>query len=128
MRLRAVLLREALREDEVKQDDVEEGQAGGEVERRRIRNAAESSTNHRTESEAEAEGGAEHAHVFRASLRRSDIGDVSLRDGDIAAGDAGDDPRHEKQENGVRQPHEDEADRGPEKADHEHGSPAEAVG
>ena len=103
---------ETFRQDEVEEHHVHGGERGGEIKRRAVGNAAHDSTDHRTKGETEAEGGADQAHRTRAIFRRADVGDVSLRGGDVAAGRAVDDARNKEERKRRGPAHDEETDRG----------------
>src|SRR6267143_4271406 len=93
----AGLARKALRQNQIDEESICNRESGRKIKRRAVGNATHDSTDKRTESETEAECRADHAHCARALFRCGDIGDVSLRNGDVAAGDAGKNSRDEKE-------------------------------
>src|ERR1017187_567181 len=50
----------------------------------------------RTENESQSEGHADESHPLRPVFRRSNVGDVGLGDGDVAAANAGEDTGDEQ--------------------------------
>ena len=64
---------------------------------------------------------------FERCIGRGDISDVSLRDGDVAAGDAGEDARREKQRERMRHAHDCESNRRARETDHEDRPAAEPI-
>ena len=80
------------------------------------------------DEKTDPEGDADHRECARALLRRSDVGDVRLRDGEISRGEAVDDPR-EKDNQQIRCVGEHQESReGPHLADGEHRLAPDAIG
>ena len=123
-----MLAREALGQNEINEDGIGDGEARREIERRAVRDAAHQTANHWPESKPETESGADHAHGARALLGSGDIRDIGLRDGNVAAGDAGQNSRDEKERQRGGHAHQDETDRRARDAHHQDGAAAEAVG
>ena len=80
------------------------------------------------DEEADAEGDADHGEGAGAFLRRGDVGDVRLRDREVAGGEAVDDAG-EEDDGQIRRPGEDEeAGEGADLAGSEHRLAADAIG
>ena len=101
---------------------------GGEEKRRAVGDAAHHAADQRPESEPEPEGGADHAHGARPFFGRGHIGDVGLGNGDVPAGDPGQNPPGEKQRERLREAHERETGRGADDAHEQNRPPSEAIG
>ena len=99
----------------------EEGDMGTEL-------AGEDATDGGTDDEAQAEGRHDVAEGVCALVFRHDIGDVSLGDDDIAAGDAVEDAREKEQGYGLGEADHDEGDDGADLADQEDGQAAATIG
>jgi hypothetical protein len=123
-----MLARKALRQDEVNEEGICDGESRGKIERRAVGNATHETANERTESKPETERGANHTHGARALFRSGDVGDIGLGNGDVPAGDAGKNSCHEKQRQRGRHSHKGEADRRARDAHEQDGTAAEAVG
>ncbi len=103
----------------------EEGRPG-EIGRGRI-GAGEHAAQCRPHGEAEAEGGADHAHALGAALGRRHVGDISLRRRNVPCPRAGQEPRAEQH---PQLPREAEPDIGQDragKAHQQHRAPADAI-
>ena len=128
VRLGAVFGGKTFRQDKIEQDHIHGCKRSGEIERRCIGNVAHDATDHRTKGKAETEGRANHAHRAGTILRRADIGNVSLRRGDVAASRAIDDACDEEESERRGPPHDEKTDRRAGQTHDQNRTPPEAIG
>jgi hypothetical protein len=110
------------------EDQVGEGQRGGEKNRRAQTRVAEQAADRGTEDEAEAKGGADHAHAVRAVRFVGGVGDVSLRGRDGGGAGAVDRARKQQPCEGGREAVNDVASGRSEQAQHDYRTAADVIG
>ena len=96
--------------------------------RRRVADLGEHAAQRRAEDESHAERRADEPVGARAILRFGDVGHVCASRRNVAARKAVDDPRREEHRDAVRHGQHHEADNGTRQTEHEHGTPAIAIG
>src|SRR5678815_987791 len=92
-----MLVCEALRQNQINQECVYKCETRREKKWRAIRNMAQDSTYHRTESKSQAERGSDQSHRSGTLLRSRYVSDVRLRDCDIPTSYSGENSRDKEQ-------------------------------
>ncbi len=106
-----MLVRKAFRQDQVNQQCIRYGESGRKEKWCAVGNAAHDSTDHRTESKTKAERSANQAHRAGALFGGCNVGNISLRNGNISAGDASKNSRDKKKRKRGRHSHQSETGR-----------------